>query len=292
MPLQTLARGVFPKQLKAFVKALDLGFGLCEMDFEEFPQLVVACGLRHLGQCLRQLLFGMQDVAQLINQQFVETHRSVRRRTLGDDRRRSARIGILKCRRRCENPIVTLVPGAARVDFALVAGAGGIVEELVYETGCRCDATDTERGLAHAFERKGKRLHVGDFPCHQELQGVLGASVVAEIDQPLIDDFGARFGRDIAAEINIEFAGYFKIIGRPGVSLRIEQIDAAAAGNGDQGIGFCCLAIEFRWLQMQACQAADDLKMAELFGADIHQKILAVWIFAVESLNRILHGSG
>jgi hypothetical protein len=126
----------------------------------------------------------------------------------------------------------------------MIAGASGIVEKLVYETGCGRDATDTERGLAHAFERKQECLHMGDFPCHQELQGVLGASIVAEIDEPLIDDFGAGFGRDIAPQINIEFAGYFKIIGRPGVSLRIEQIDAAAAGDCDQGISFRCLAIE------------------------------------------------
>src|SRR6202021_3596258 len=98
----------------------------------------------------------MQDVAQLIDQQFVEPGRSVQRRTLGHDRRWSARVGILKCRRRRENPSVPLVPGTASVDFTLVACAGGIVEELVYETGCRCDATDTERGLAHAVERKKK----------------------------------------------------------------------------------------------------------------------------------------
>src|ERR1700761_2558078 len=108
----------------------------------------------------------MQDVAQLIDQQFVEARRSVRRGTLGYDRRCSARAGILKRRRCCENPIVSPVPGTASVDFTLVARAGGIVEELVYEAGCRCDATDTERGLAHTFERKRKRLHVGYFPCH------------------------------------------------------------------------------------------------------------------------------
>jgi hypothetical protein len=91
---------------------------------------------------------------------------------------------------------------------------------------------------------------VGDFPCHQELQRVLGPSIVAEIDEPLIDDFGAGFGRNIATQINIELTSYFKIIGRPGVSLRIEEIDSAAAGNGDQGISFCGLTIELRWLQM------------------------------------------
>ena len=53
---------------------------------------------------------------------------------------------------------------------------------------------------------------------HQELQGVLGAGVVAEIDQPLIDDFRAGFGRDVAAQVDVELAGDLEIIGRPGIA--------------------------------------------------------------------------
>jgi hypothetical protein len=30
--------------------------------------------------------------------------------------------------------------------------------------------------------------------------------------------------------------------------------------------------------------------MAEFFGSDIHQEVLAFWILAVETLNRVLHG--
>jgi hypothetical protein len=40
---------------------------------------------------------------------------------------------------------------------------------------------------------------MSDFAGHQELQGILCACVVAEIDQPLIDDLGARFRGDIVA---------------------------------------------------------------------------------------------
>jgi hypothetical protein len=29
--------------------------------------------------------------------------------------------------------------------------------------------------------------------------------------------------------------------------------------------------------------------MAELLGADVHQKVFAVWIFAIEALDRVLH---
>ncbi len=43
---------------------------------------------------------------------------------------------------------------------------------------------------------------------------------------------------------------------------------------------------------MQPCQGTDNLEMAELFGADIHQQILAVRIFAIEPLYGILHRRG
>ena len=58
-----------------------------------------------------------------------------------------------------------------------------------------------------------------DFPRHQELQGIFSARVIAEIDEPLIDDFGASFRGDIAAKINIKFTGDFQVIGAPGIAL-------------------------------------------------------------------------
>ena len=57
-------------------------------------------------------------------------------------------------------------------------------------------------------------------------------------------------------------------------------------------IGFGRLAIELRRLQMQPGQGADDFEMAEFFGADIHQQVLALRILAVEPLDRILHRRG
>ena len=73
-----------------------------------------------------------------------------------------------------------------------------------------------------------------DFARHQELQRIFGAGIVAEIDQPLIDDLRAGFGCDIAAQIDVQLAGDLEIVGCPGVALRVEEIDAAAAGNGDE----------------------------------------------------------
>jgi hypothetical protein len=64
-----------------------------------------------------------------------------------------------------------------------------------------------------------------DFARHQELQRVLGTDIVAEIDQSLVDDLGAGFRRDVAAQIDVELAGDLEIICRPSISLRVEQVN-------------------------------------------------------------------
>ena len=40
---------------------------------------------------------------------------------------------------------------------------------------------------------------------------------------------------------------------------------------------------------MQTRQATHNLKMTKLLGPDVHEKIFAIRILAVEALNRILH---
>ncbi len=133
---------------------------------------------------------------------------------------------------------------------------------------------------------------MGDLARHQELQRVLRPDIVAEIDQPFIHDLRARLGGDVAAQIDVQLAGDLEIVGSPRIALRVEQIDASPAGDGDQGIGFRGVAGELRRLQMHPRERADDLEMAQFFGADIHQEILSVRIVAVETLDGILHGSG
>ena len=86
---------------------------------------------------------------------------------------------------------------------------------------------------------------MGDFPSYQKLQCVLGAGVITEVDQPLVNDFGPSFGGNVATEIDIKFAGDLEINRRPGIALGVEQIDAAAPGDRDQRIGFRRFAIEF-----------------------------------------------
>lgn len=66
------ARGL-AEQLKAFIDALDLGFGLAEMQLEQLAQLVESRRFRHLGKRLRQLLLGVKDVAELVDQQVAKT---------------------------------------------------------------------------------------------------------------------------------------------------------------------------------------------------------------------------
>ena len=54
-------------------------------------------------------------------------------------------------------------------------------------------------------------------------------------------------------------------------------------------IGLRLFPVEFHWLEMQAGKAADDLKVAEFLGSDIHQEVFAVGIFAIQALDRVLH---
>jgi hypothetical protein len=115
-------------------------------------------------------------------------------------------------------PVAAGVPGAAGVGFAAIAGACGVVEILVDEFGCGRNRADREAIDAHAFEGGGERLHVGDFARHQELEGADGAGVVGEVDEAFVDDFGAGFGGDVAAEIDVEFARDFEIVGGPSVA--------------------------------------------------------------------------
>ena len=72
MPLQGLARAAVPRMAEAFVEALDLCLRFLQMDLEQALELRGAGGLRHLRQRLDELLFGMQDIAQLIDQELLD----------------------------------------------------------------------------------------------------------------------------------------------------------------------------------------------------------------------------
>lgn len=72
---------------------------------------------------------------------------------------------------------------------------------------------------------------MGDFPRHEELQGILGTGVVTEIDQPLIDYLRTRLGGDVTAQVDIQLASDLQVVGRPCIALRIEPPPAIATSG-------------------------------------------------------------
>src|SRR3984893_17636230 len=114
----------------------------------------------------------MQNVAQLVNQQFLEGLRVRWIRAFGVN---GGRIGlgtveILKCRRFHEFPRLALVPGSSSINLAVIAFSCRIVEELIDELGCGRDLSNTKGGLAHTFQRETEGAHMGDFSCLQQVE--------------------------------------------------------------------------------------------------------------------------
>src|SRR4051812_30199444 len=80
-PHHALARlrpGLDVEQAEALLEPLDLGFGLLQMRLEQLLQLLGVGRLHHFGKRLLNLLLGMQDVAQLIDEQLLD-HFPIRR---------------------------------------------------------------------------------------------------------------------------------------------------------------------------------------------------------------------
>ena len=70
-PLAGLGAGGGAQNAEAFVQAFDLGLRLFQMYFEDALELRGAGGLGHLRQRFHELLFRVQDVAQLIDQELL-----------------------------------------------------------------------------------------------------------------------------------------------------------------------------------------------------------------------------
>src|SRR4051794_33343759 len=119
----------------------------------------------------------MQDVTQLIDQQVSKADLVIRWRAFSDYCGSEPGIGLNR-RRFCKDPAIALVPWSAGVDFAMLTRSGRVIEELVDQSGSRCNAADTKGWLAHALKRQRKRFHVGNFSCHQKLKRVLCAGIV------------------------------------------------------------------------------------------------------------------
>lgn len=156
-----------------------------------------------------------------------------------------------------------------------------------------CETADREGRFFKACERSGKGLHMRHFASHGELEFVDGIGVVGVINKTFVDDFGACFGSDVAAQINIQFAGDFQVVPDPRIAHGVGQRNVASAGDTYQRIRFCIFAFHFRRLEVHADEGAQDFKMTEFFGPDVEEKIaLGEVVNAVRSLDRVLHGSG
>ena len=87
-----------------------------------------------------------------------------------------------------------------------------IIEELEFtRPGVGASLPIEKAGFFMLSRAAGKGFHVGDFAGHKKLQRIFGTSIVAEIDQPLINDFGAGFSGDIAAKVNVELTRNLQI---------------------------------------------------------------------------------
>jgi hypothetical protein len=167
--------------------------------------------------------------------------------------------------------------------------SSGVIEILVHKLFGGGDPANGEAGFFHAVEGGSECLHVGDFTAHEKLQRVLGPDIIAEVDQALIDDLGARLGRDVTPQIDVELARDLEVIRGPRIAHGVEQIDAAAAGDGNERVGFRRLALELHRREVKPSKRSDNFQMTELLRADVHQQVLAGRVLAVESLDRILH---
>ena len=113
------------------------------------------------------------------------------------------------------------------------------------------------------------------------------------VEEALVDNFGARLGGDVAAQIHVQLSCNFQIVGRPGVAHGIEQADAASARDCDQRIIGGSIPIPMlQRLEVHAGERANHLQVAELFRPNIHQQVFAIRIFTIETLYGVLHGGG
>jgi hypothetical protein len=152
------------------------------------------------------------------------------------------------------------IPRSLGIDLAHISFARRIVEVLI-DDGLRWGDLADRKARLEAFERCRERFHMRDLPRHEEPQRVLGADIVTESDETLIDNLGAGLRRDIASEINVEFACDFEVIGGPRVAHGVEQVDSAPAGDGNEGIGFGGFALGTSWAPgaaAPACQQPPD----------------------------------
>ena len=81
--------------------------------------------------------------------------------------------------------------------------------------------------LAHGVQRLHEHIRVGDLAREQMVQGLLGALVVAGLDQ-FVGLAGAGFGRDVRSQIANDVAAFLYVGRRPTAALAVEEVGATA----------------------------------------------------------------
>ncbi|MNS07037.1 hypothetical protein D3C72_384720 [compost metagenome] len=153
-------------------------------------------------------------------------------------------------------------------------------------------------------ERLLEGLLVGHLTRHEEGQGVLDSGIVGDVDQPLIDDLGPRFGGDIGTQIAGRIADGVDIGRCPGHAGGVDQGRAAAIEDG-QGVAFAArghAGVEVRFLLggfrelplgpaiEHGDDRADDLEVAQLLRGDVHQQVATPHVLVSQSLGEVAHG--
>ena len=146
-------------------------------------------------------------------------------------------------------------------------------------------------GLPMLSSARAERAHVGDLARHQKLKRILGAGVPAEIDQALVDDLRARFGRDIAAKVDVQFAGDLEIIAVQALPMELNRLTppppaiaisgSTSASSRTDFSGLRCIRAKFRRFpdgSIPRCRYPSAGPSAR--------------IVAVQALDGILHRSG
>src|SRR5918998_816932 len=95
----------------------------------------------------------------------------------------------LKCRSVHKLPVTSRVPRSTDVRFTPIPYTGGVVEELINQSGSWRDPAYREHWFPHALERRRERLHVSDFPAHQKLERIDSPLIISKVDEPFVHDF-------------------------------------------------------------------------------------------------------
>ena len=143
------------------------------------------------------------------------------------------------------------------------------------------------------------------FARHQEAQRLFHARVVGQRNQALVDDLGARLGRNIRTQVGARLGDRVDVGGSPWHAGRIGQRGARAvqhlgqvavvAGAGDAAVHVGFGLDRFGQLALGALvehgdDVADHFQVAQLFGCDVEQHVLAAWIVFRHGLGEVAHG--